>query len=94
MVKGRTGIAQENILGPIKGTWLEIEGTVENVSDRVDHITVWVERTNGDPAVFIDFKKGKHDTYFAALRKGDRFRAKGKISSAGDNTIHLDSGIL
>ena len=86
---------RDRVMERFKGTWLRIEGTVYNVEDRggSDGMCVWVERSGQFPAMFVVVYQRKYEDYLAKLTRGDTFVAEAKISSASENTLHLDDGI-
>ena len=89
LVKGKTGVMQDNTTKGFKGTWLRVSGRVNDVEDRYESITVHLD-CKDEPSVFCNFKK-KDKKQLEQLQKGEKFSAEGQLRNIGGSFVSLEN---
>lgn len=96
LVKDHTGWTASDLTRPHIGTWLRIEGTVDNISPPSDHtITVSVDLSRGHLMrsmllVFLSFDKTRWRDRLRILTIGDPITVIGKIRQIDKETMNLE----
>ena len=91
-IEGCTEIQAEHITQPYLGQWMEIEGNVDDVSERLsgDEISVYIW-SEVKPSFFLIFDSNTWGTQIRSFDVGDHIIAVGKIKSISRlGTISLE----
>lgn len=89
-IQGMTEIMAERHIEPHLGQWLRVSGTVNDVSARSDKMSVWLQKTDSQPALVLYFRAKEWESRLIVLNPGDMIKAEGKIDRVASNHVRLD----
>ena len=85
-VDGLTEIAAQEASKRHIGLWLNVEGTIFDISDSIGRISVYLNRGDDKASVALMFAKEHWRDSLMALDKGDYISAEGKIDRISTST--------
>ena len=88
-IEGITKIMADRINEPHLGQWLRVSGTVNDVSNEVDEINVFLTKTASQPYLALYFASKDWSQRLIVLRPGDTIHAEGEIAHISEYTVML-----
>ncbi len=79
----------DRINEPHIGQWLRVSGTVNDVSNEVDEINVFLTKTDSKPYLTLYFDSKDWSQRLIVLRPGDTIHAEGKIAHISEYAFML-----